>query len=46
MANGTSRMVYSRAMRRCVEAAGLRVVDEDIDNLGVAHTLFVCGWSG
>jgi hypothetical protein len=45
MANGTSRMVHSRAMRRCVEAAGLRVVD-DIDNLGVAHTLFVCGWSG
>jgi hypothetical protein len=41
MANGTSRMYHSRDMLRCVEAAGLRVV-EDIDGLGVAHTLFVC----
>lgn len=45
MANGTSRMYHSRDMRRCVEAAGLRVI-EDIDNLGVAHTLFVCGTKG
>jgi len=45
MANGTSRMYHSRDMIRCVEAAGLRVV-EDIDNLGVAHTLFVCGPRG
>jgi ubiquinone/menaquinone biosynthesis C-methylase UbiE len=45
MANGTSRMYHSRDMRRCVEAAGLRVI-EDIDNLGVAHTLFVCGPKG
>jgi hypothetical protein len=29
-------------MLRCVEAAGLRVI-EDIDGLGVAHTLLVCG---
>lgn len=41
MANGTSRMYHSRDMLRCLEAAGLCVI-EDIDNLGVAHTLLVC----
>ena len=41
MANGTSRMYHSRDMLRCVEAAGLRV-EEDIDGLGLSHTLFRC----
>jgi ubiquinone/menaquinone biosynthesis C-methylase UbiE len=41
MANGTSRMYHSRDMLRCLDAAGLRVVEET-DNLGAAHTLFVC----
>jgi len=41
MANGTSRMYHSRDMRKCVEAAGLRV-EEDIDGLGISHTLFRC----
>lgn len=45
MANGTSRMYHSRDMLRCVEAAGLRVI-EDTDGLGVAHTLFLCNPQG
>jgi 2-polyprenyl-3-methyl-5-hydroxy-6-metoxy-1,4-benzoquinol methylase len=41
MANGTSRMYHSRDMVQCVEAAGLRV-EEDIDGLGISHTLLRC----
>lgn len=41
MANGTSRMYHSRDLLRCIEAAGLRV-EEDVDGLGISHTLFRC----
>ncbi|EYF06767.1 methyltransferase [Chondromyces apiculatus] len=41
LANGTSRMYHSRDLLRCVDAAGL-VVEEDVDGLGISHTLFRC----
>jgi len=41
VANGNSKMYHSGRMRACVEAAGLRVVEE-LDEVGVSHTLFRC----
>ncbi|MCB0760153.1 MAG: SAM-dependent methyltransferase [Flavobacteriales bacterium] len=41
MANGNSKMYHSEAMKRCVEAAGLRVVEEH-DQVGSYHTIFAC----
>ncbi|AKT36865.1 SAM-dependent methyltransferase [Chondromyces crocatus] len=41
LANGTSRMYHSRDLIRCVEAAGLEI-QEDVDGLGISHTLFRC----
>jgi hypothetical protein len=41
MANGNSRMYHSKDMMRCVREAGL-VVEEDIDNVGISHTIFAC----
>ena len=41
IANGNSRMYHSRDMIRLVQAAGLAVV-EDIDEVGIAHTIFRC----
>lgn len=41
MANGNSQMYHSDNVKDCVTKAGLVVV-EDIDNLGISHTLFRC----
>jgi len=41
MANGNSQMYDSQVFIRCVEAAGLEVVEET-DYIGVSHTLLVC----
>ena len=41
IANGNSQMYHSKNMIGCVHAAGL-YVDQDIDNIGVSHTLFRC----
>ncbi|MBA4054246.1 MAG: SAM-dependent methyltransferase, partial [Marivirga sp.] len=41
MANGNSQMYDSKIFIRCVEAAGLKVVEEK-DYIGVSHTLLVC----
>lgn len=41
MANGNSKMYYSRDMERCVEAAGLRV-ERIYDGLGQGHTIMQC----
>jgi hypothetical protein len=41
IANGNSQMYHSEDMKRCLARAGLSVV-EDIDNLGISHTLFRC----
>jgi len=41
MANGNSQMYDSQVFTRCVEAAGLKVVEET-DYIGVSHTLLVC----
>lgn len=41
IANGTSRMYHARDMQKCAEAAGLRI-EEDIDGLGISHTLMRC----
>jgi hypothetical protein len=41
MANGNSRMYHSDAMKKCVEQAGLKVV-EDHDQVGDYHTIFEC----
>ncbi|MCR6642914.1 MAG: SAM-dependent methyltransferase [Sporocytophaga sp.] len=41
MANGNSQMYHSKNLIQCVHAAGL-YVEEDIDNIGVSHTLFRC----
>ncbi len=42
VANGNSKMYHSGRMRHCIEAAGLKVLEE-IDDIGVSHTLFRCG---
>lgn len=41
IANGNSRMYHSKDMIRLLQAAGLAVV-EDIDDVGLAHTVFQC----
>lgn len=41
IANGNSQMYNSKTMIKCIHAAGL-YVDEDIDNIGISHTLFRC----
>jgi hypothetical protein len=41
IANGNSQMYHSEDMQRCLARAGLTVV-EDIDGLGISHTLFRC----
>ena len=41
MANGNSKMYYSQDMIRCVEAAGLEVIQIH-DHLGKGHSIFVC----
>lgn len=41
IANGNSQMYHSDDMKRCLARAGLEVV-EDIDDLGISHTLFRC----
>lgn len=41
IANGNSQMYHSDDMKACVEKAGLEVVEE-IDHIGVSHTLFRC----
>jgi hypothetical protein len=41
MANGNSQMYDSNVFIRCVEEAGLDVV-EQTDYIGVSHTLLVC----
>lgn len=41
MANGNSRMYHSKDMIELVHQAGL-VVDQDVDHIGMGHTLFRC----
>lgn len=41
IANGNSQMYHSKNMIKCIHEAGL-YVDEDIDNIGISHTLFRC----
>ena len=41
MANGNSKMYHSEDMKRCLEAAGLEV-EEQIDGLGMGHTILIC----
>jgi hypothetical protein len=41
IANGNSQMYDSKVFLRCVAAAGLRI-EQDIDRIGVSHTLLVC----
>lgn len=41
MANGNSRMYHSRDMIKQVLNAGL-LIDQDIDDIGLGHTLFRC----
>ncbi|MCE9679572.1 SAM-dependent methyltransferase [Shewanella sp. AS1] len=41
MANGNSRMYHSKDMLKLISQAGL-YVDQDIDNIGLGHTLLRC----
>lgn len=41
MANGNSQMYDSKIFIRCIEKAGLKVVDQK-DYIGVSHTLLIC----
>lgn len=41
IANGNSKMYHSDQMKRCIEAAGLKV-ELEVDGLGISHTLFKC----
>ncbi|HOO71294.1 MAG TPA: methyltransferase [Spirochaetota bacterium] len=41
MANGNSKMYHSKDMIKCLREAGL-VVEDDVDNVGISHTLFAC----
>lgn len=41
IANGNSQMYHSKNMIQCIHEAGL-YVDEDIDDIGISHTLFRC----
>lgn len=42
IANGTSRMYHSEVMKRLIREAGL-VVQDEVAELGLSHTLLVCG---
>ncbi|MBC7387929.1 MAG: methyltransferase domain-containing protein [Opitutaceae bacterium] len=42
IANGNSQMYHSDDMKNCLEKAGLKVLEE-IDGIGISHTLFKCG---
>jgi ubiquinone/menaquinone biosynthesis C-methylase UbiE len=41
IANGNSRMYHSKDMIELVQKTGL-YIDQDIDNIGISHTLFSC----
>lgn len=41
IANGNSQMYHADVMHACIEKAGLKIVEE-IDNLGISHTLTQC----
>ncbi len=41
MANGNSRFYHSRVFYDCLRAAGFHV-EQDIDGLGIGHTLLIC----
>jgi hypothetical protein len=41
IANGCSQMYHSDDMRKLIERSGL-YLDEEIENIGVSHTLFIC----
>lgn len=41
IANGNSQMYHSKNMIKCIHEAGL-YIEEDIDNIGISHTLFRC----
>jgi len=41
IANGNSQMYHSEVFIRCIEKAGF-VVEEDINNVGISHTVLVC----
>jgi ubiquinone/menaquinone biosynthesis C-methylase UbiE len=41
MANGNSQMYHSDVMHECIAKAGLKIIEE-IDNLGISHTLTQC----
>lgn len=41
IANGNSQMYHSKNMIKCIHEAGL-YIDEDIDGIGISHTLFRC----
>ncbi|PLX13195.1 MAG: SAM-dependent methyltransferase [Marinilabiliales bacterium] len=41
IANGNSQMYHSEDMRKLVKKAGL-IIEKEIENIGVSHTLFVC----
>ncbi len=41
IANGNSQMYHSKNMIQCIHNAGL-YVEEDIDDIGISHTLFRC----
>lgn len=41
LANGNSRFYHSKTMLRCLQAAGF-YVEDDIDGIGLGHTLMVC----
>jgi hypothetical protein len=45
MANGNSQMYHSDDVRGCIAEAGLAIV-EDIDRIGLSHTLFRCRLRG
>ncbi len=42
VANGNSRMYHSDDLRALIEKAGLQII-ETHQNVGISHTLFVCG---
>jgi hypothetical protein len=41
MANGNSRFYHSRVLYDCLRQAGF-YVEQDIDGLGIGHTLLIC----
>jgi hypothetical protein len=45
IANGNSQMYHSHDVRSCIAQAGLTIV-EDVDRIGISHTLFRCRRSG